>query len=76
MENALKEFNMLENGDGGERIVPIIAACGPDGRSKVALSAVCLRVRACARPRARLLPRQLPGTTERLCISKAMNIAC
>jgi hypothetical protein len=36
---------MLEDGDGGERIVPIIAACGPDGRSNVSLSAVCLRVR-------------------------------
>jgi hypothetical protein len=47
---------MLEDGDGGERIVPIIAAGGQDGRSNVALSAVFLRVRACARPRARLLP--------------------
>jgi hypothetical protein len=35
---------MLEDGDGGERIVPIIAAGWPDGRSNVELSAVCLRV--------------------------------
>ncbi len=28
----MKDFNLLEDGDEGERIVPIIAAGGPDGR--------------------------------------------
>ncbi len=56
---------------------PAGAAGGPDGRSNVALSgsAVRLRVRACARPRARLLPAQQPRATESPSISKAMDVA-
>jgi hypothetical protein len=49
---------------------PAGAAGGPDGSSNVALSGVCLRIRAFARPRARLLPAQAPRATE------AMNVAC
>ncbi len=55
----MKKFNMLEDGNGGERIVPIIAAGGQDGRSNVALAAcetpACLempaRPPACPRSR-------------------------